>query len=531
MRRFLHDLVMDRARGSHAGTAALRAGALRWSYRELGEAVTAAARGMAAFGIGRGDRVAIYLDKRLETVAAIFGASAAGAVVVPCNPVLKSRQVCHILADSEARLLVTSSARFAALGAEARCGALESVICIDSAPKDAPPTLRAADWTAFLAAGADADVDVPGPAVETEIAAIFYTSGSTGRPKGVVLSHRNLVAGAESVVSYLGPSQEDRVLALLPLSFDAGFSQATTAFLAGAELVLTSYLLARDVPGLCAETGITLLTGVPPLWMQLLEADWPADARHAMRRVASTGGRMPHATLRGLRALFPRAEVFLMYGMTEAFRSTYLDPAELDRRPESIGKAIPNAEILVLRPDGSPAGPGEDGELVHCGPLVARGYWKDPEATAHRFRPAPARPGGLALPEPAVFSGDIVRTDEAGFLYFVGRTDDMIKTSGYRVSPTEVEEVLFETGLVREAAAVGLAHATLGQEIAVAAVPAGDGPLATDALRAACMQQLPRYMVPARLVAYSALPRSPNGKIDRRKLAAELADAPQQARA
>jgi len=496
MRRFLHDLVMDRARGSHAGTAALRAGALRWSYRELGEAVTAAARGMAAFGIGRGDRVAIYLDKRLETVAAIFGASAAGAVVVPCNPVLKSRQVCHILADSEARLLVTSSARFAALGAEARCGALESVICIDSAPKDAPPTLRAADWTAFLAAGADADVDVPGPAVETEIAAIFYTSGSTGRPKGVVLSHRNLVAGAESVVSYLGPSQEDRVLALLPLSFDAGFSQATTAFLAGAELVLTSYLLARDVPGLCAETGITLLTGVPPLWMQLLEADWPADARHAMRRVASTGGRMPHATLRGLRALFPRAEVFLMYGMTEAFRSTYLDPAELDRRPESIGKAIPNAEILVLRPDGSPA-----------------------------------RPGGLALPEPAVFSGDIVRTDEAGFLYFVGRTDDMIKTSGYRVSPTEVEEVLFETGLVREAAAVGLAHATLGQEIAVAAVPAGDGPLATDALRAACMQQLPRYMVPARLVAYSALPRSPNGKIDRRKLAAELADAPQQARA
>ena len=227
------------------------------------------------------------------------------------------------------------------------------------------------------------------------MAAIFYTSGSTGRPKGVVLSHRNLIVGAESVSNYLGNDQDDVILSALPLSFDAGFSQLTTAFSVGAHVVLLNYLLPADVIQLCARHRVTGLTCVPPLWIQIADQDWPADAARYLRYFANTGGRMPKATLDRLRSVFPAARPFLMYGLTEAFRSTYLDPAEVDRRPDSIGKAIPNAEILVVRPDGSLCDPGEEGELVHRGALVAMGYWNDPERTAERFRPAPVRESGV----------------------------------------------------------------------------------------------------------------------------------------
>ena len=227
------------------------------------------------------------------------------------------------------------------------------------------------------------------------MAAILYTSGSTGLPKGVVLSHRNLIAGAESVSHYLGNTADDVILSALPLSFDAGFSQLTTAFSVGAHVVLLNYLLPADVVRLCSRHRVTGLTCVPPLWVQIADQDWPTEAAENLRYFANTGGRMPKAALDRLRSLFRRAKPFLMYGLTEAFRSTYLDPAEVDRRPDSIGKAIPNAEVLVVRPDGSLCGPGEQGELVHRGALVAMGYWNDPEQTAERFRPAPAREPGL----------------------------------------------------------------------------------------------------------------------------------------
>ena len=232
--------------------------------------------------------------------------------------------------------------------------------------------------------------------IDLDIAAILYTSGSTGRPKGVVLSHRNLIAGAESVASYLGNTADDVLLAALPLSFDAGFSQLTTAFAVGAHVILMNYLLPGDVPRLCARHGVTGLTCVPPLWIQIAEQKWPEEARASLRYFANTGGRMPKPTLDKLREVFPSAKPFLMYGLTEAFRSTYLDPAEVDRRPDSIGKAIPDAEILVVRPDGSPCDPGEEGELVHRGPHVALGYWNDPARTAERFRPVPGRERALA---------------------------------------------------------------------------------------------------------------------------------------
>jgi acyl-CoA ligase (AMP-forming) (exosortase A-associated) len=355
------------------------------------------------------------------------------------------------------------------------------------------------------------------------MAAILYTSGSTGRPKGVVLSHRNMMAGAKSVAAYLQNHREDALLAALPLSFDAGFSQLTTAFHAGARVVLINYLMPRDVINAVVREQVTGLTAVPPLWIQLSQLEWPASVTHHLRYIANTGGRMPRETLKRLRSMLPRTRPYLMYGLTEAFRATYLPPEEVDRRPDSIGKAIPNAEVLVLRDDGTPCGPNEPGELVQRGALVAMGYWNDPEKTAERFRPLPGREPGLVLPEIAVFSGDTVRMDEEGFLYFIGRRDEMIKTSGYRVSPTEIEEVLYGTQLVAEAAAFGIEHPVLGQAVVAVITPRDGIALDEEGVLRTCRAGLPAYMVPAHLsVRRDALPRNPNGKIGRKGLAAQF---------
>ena len=289
----------------------------------------------------------------------------------------------------------------------------------------------------------------------------------------------------------------------------------------------STVVLPRDVIKILAREQITGLTAVPPLYIQLSQLDWPAGIDTHLRYFANTGGRMPRETLGLLRQRVPSAKPFLMYGLTEAFRSTYLPPEEVDRRPDSIGKAIPNAEILVLREDGSECVPDEPGELVHRGALVGQGYWNDAEKTAERYRVLPAGVGGrvaaLQLPEYAVFSGDNVRRDADGFLYFIGRRDEMIKTSGYRVSPTEVEEVLYATGLVGECAAFGVEHATLGQAIhVVATAPDGSAVIDLEALQVQCRRHLPAYMVPAGVDAVPGpLPRNPNGKIDRKRLAGD----------
>jgi acyl-CoA ligase (AMP-forming) (exosortase A-associated) len=339
-----------------------------------------------------------------------------------------------------------------------------------------------------------------------------------------VLSHRNIVVGALSVAEYLENSPEDRILSLLPLSFDAGLSQVTTALASGARVILLDYLLPRDVVRVCEQHQVTGMTGVPPLWMQLVDQEWPEAATRGIRYFANTGGKMPQETLQRLRRHFPKAKPFLMYGLTEAFRSTYLPPHEVDRIPDSIGKAIPNVEVLVVKSDGSPCEPGEHGELVHRGPLVSLGYWKDPERTRERFRPAPGQPKELPNPEIAVWSGDTVTQDAQGFLYFVGRTDDMIKSSGYRISPTELEEVAFASGLVLEAAAIGVPDSRLGQRVIIVARPRDSNERTADLLdfyRA----QLPAFMVPSQIEWRGTLPRNPNGKIDRRQLAIELSGA------
>ncbi|SDD56425.1 acyl-CoA ligase (AMP-forming), exosortase A system-associated [Nocardioides lianchengensis] len=518
MRVHLHDLLDEQAR-LHPDRPALTDRAATVPYGELAARVHALAAGLRGLGLARSDRVGILLDKRLETVETIFATSAAGGVFVPVNPVLKPAQVGHVLADCEVRLLVTTRQRWQALHAEPCPGPAPEVVVLVDAPAGSgrdQDGSRLVPWADALAAGSDRG----GPSyrgVEGDLAAILYTSGSTGRPKGVVLTHRNLLAGAESVAGYLEHRPEDVVLAALPLSFDAGLSQLTTTFAVGAHVVLVNYLAPADVVRLCVEHGVTGLTCVPPLWAQLAEAAWPADGVR-LRYLATTGGRLPRATLDRLRVLFPQARPFLMYGLTEAFRSTYLDPAEVDRRPDSIGKAVPGAEILVLRPDGTPAAPGEEGELVHRGPFVALGYWNDPERSAERFRPLPGTVAGWRTPELAVWSGDTVRTDAEGFLYFVGRRDDMIKTSGYRVSPTEVEEAAHDSGLVGDAVALGVPDERLGQRIVLVVSPRSEEH--TDladpgALLAVLRRRLPLFMVPSEVRVRARLPRSPNGKLDR----------------
>jgi acyl-CoA ligase (AMP-forming) (exosortase A-associated) len=466
----LHELIGVTAERSPEARS-LSVGTSSWSYAELYANVCRFAAGLVGRGLARGDRIGIYLEKRFETVVASFGAAAAGCVFVPINPILKAEQVGYILRDCDVRMLVTTSDRYRVLMPElARCPSTAHVVLTEPAASP-PPGASLLTWRDLI------DVSqLPGHRViDVDMAAIFYTSGSTGKPKGVVLSHRNMVAGAKSVASYLGNDANDTLLGALPLSFDAGFSQLTTAFHAGASVVLLNYLLPRDVLKALQRERVTGLTAVPPLYIQLAQIDWPAGAGDSLRYFANTGGRMPRDTLAALRERLPKAKPYLMYGLTEAFRSTYLPPDEADRRPDSIGKAIPNAEILVLRQDGTECAADEPGELVHRGALVAMGYWNDPEKTAERYRPlpqeTPGRGSGLRLPEIAVFSGDTVRRDAEGFLYFIGRRDEMIKTSGYRVSPTEVEEILYATGLVGECAAFGVAHDVLGQTIEVVATP------------------------------------------------------------
>jgi acyl-CoA ligase (AMP-forming) (exosortase A-associated) len=511
MIKHLGDLARARATDAGDNIALIdRAGPV--SYTELADAVGQVAAGLRGHGIAPGERVAVLLDKRRETVAALLGCLSARCVFVPVNPVLKAQQVRHILADSGARALVTSHSRHEALGA------LEDIaltVLADADGSDASSGVR--DWHGFLGDGATGWA-LSAEVLETDLAGIFYTSGSTGKPKGVAVTNRNLVAGAFSVAGYLENQSSDTILAALPLSFDAGFSQLSTALASGATVVLHNYLLARDMARACTRHKVTGITAVPPLWFQLLQAEWTDEARANLRYFANTGGHMPRPTLERLRALFPQAAPYLMYGLTEAFRSTYLPPAEVDRRPDSIGKAIPNADVLVVGRDGKICAPGEPGELVHCGPLVARGYWNDPERTAERFRPAPGLDAGTGISEPAVWSGDMVRADADGYLYFLGRSDDMIKTMGYRVSPTEVEEIALAHPGVSEAAAFGVPHPDMGQAIILAVVGTGAQTLDHQALDTAIRRELPAYMVPAAIDAVDGLPRSPNGKIDRRRL-------------
>jgi acyl-CoA ligase (AMP-forming) (exosortase A-associated) len=469
-----------------------REGAL--DHAGLEAAVGALAGGLKARGLGHGERVASWLPKNRLTALLPLACARAGLIHVPVNPLLKRMQVAHILADSGAGLLLSAKARLATLeSGDAPCPALdeeESGALFDAEPL--PPSAHDPE----------------------DLAALLYTSGSTGRPKGVMLSHANMWLGAISVAHYLRLTPADRVLAVLPFAFDYGQNQLLSTWAAGGCVVPLDYLTARDVIRAVERHEISTLAGVPPLWVQLIEAAWPAPAALSLRRLTNSGGKLAPSVVRRMREVFPAADIYSMYGLTEAFRSTWLEPALLDAHPDSIGGAIPLAEILVIGADGKEA---QEGELVHAGPLVAKGYWQDPARTAERFKPAPSSSayGGMA-----VWSGDRVRRDEGGLLYFVGREDNMIKSSGNRVSPTEIEEAALASGLVAEAVALGYPDARLGEGIALVVRPDRRGE--EQALRAFLKRCLPNFMQPGPILWRDELPRSPNGKLDRLALRSEL---------
>jgi acyl-CoA ligase (AMP-forming) (exosortase A-associated) len=492
-----------------------------YSYQTLNIRIGRLAKFLIDQGFTIGDRVATWLPKTELACLMPLAAVRAGLVHVPVNPLLKPAQVRHILSDSGAVALVTSGARAGQLtdhwgqetplvlspSKDGEAGphfdrlSANGVVCLDETDlltlldNDALPSLP----------------PLPDNTDTNALAAILYTSGSTGRPKGVMLSHANLSLGAISVAQYLGLSADDVTLAVLPLSFDYGQNQLLATWQAGGCVVPLDYLTPRDVIKACAKHGVTTLAAVPPLWVQLAEQDWPEEATTTMRRLTNSGGALTPSLVKMLRSIFgAKTDIYAMYGLTEAFRSTYLDPALIDANPTSMGRAIPFAEIMVVAKDGSEAAPGEHGELVHAGPLVAHGYWQDPERTAARYKPAPegSRYGGMA-----VWSGDTVWRDADGLLYFVGRDDAMIKISGNRVSPTEVEEAAIESGLVAEACALGRKDERLGEAIVLFVRAAGVAD--EEALRAHMKAALPNFMQPADYVWLEVFPKNANGKLDR----------------
>lgn len=463
------------------------------SYAELDALTGRMASGLRAAGLKPGDRVAAWLPKTRAACILPLAAARAGLVYVPINPLLKHAQVAHILSDSGACLLVTQAPRAETLG-----------------PADIPSDCAIITDEDLLFGD---DIMPPSSANPMDLVEILYTSGSTGRPKGVMLSHANLWLGAISVAHYLKVTPADRVLGALPFSFDYGQNQLLSTWAAGGCAVPLDYLTPRDVIKAIERFEVTSLAGVPPLWVQLAEAEWPADVSARLRRLTNTGGALPVPLVRKLRALFTNADLFLMYGLTEAFRSTYLDPSLTDSHPGSIGRAIPFAEVLVVRADGSITADDEPGELVHAGPLVAQGYWRDEARTAERFRAAPAasQEGGIA-----VWSGDTVVRDAQGLLSFAGRNDEMIKTAGNRVSPTEIEEAAISSGAAAEAVALGVPDDRLGQAILLVARPSGASHEATmERLTSWLKAELPGYMQPREIRLRDELPRNPNGKLDR----------------
>jgi len=522
MNFLLHSLLFNQAK-LRPDSIAIEYKQEKISYQDLSILTSDFAGGYSSMGLSKGSRVGIFLAKQVETITAMFGTLLAGGSIVPVNPILKSNQVEHILCDCDVSILITSKSRLLQLeGVIGNCPALKRIVLVDfddSIDSNQYPK-PVSSWQDFCQ---QYNAENTPTIIESDLAAIFYTSGSTGKPKGVVLTHHNMRVGAESVAQYQNNTEQDKILAVLPFSFDYGFSQITTAMVSGASVILLDYLLPKDVIKTLERTKATGLAGVPPLWMQITKLAWPDSIKDHLRYITNSGGAMPQSTLSILKDKLPNTDIYLMYGLTEAFRSTYLPPDQVNIRPTSMGKAIPNAEIFVINSNGEECKPSEEGELVHRGPLVAQGYWNDPIKTSERYKPLPpSLIDGRTVTELAVWSGDSVKKDEEGYLYFVSRTDEMIKTSGYRVSPTEVEESLLLLDNVSEAVAMGIPHSELGHAIVVVATSNSKSEDLVKEITSSLRKQLPVYMLPQKIFIRDELPRNANGKFDRKQLYIEF---------
>jgi amino acid adenylation domain-containing protein len=451
------------------------------------------------------------MDNCVEAVVAIFATLKAGAAFSPVNASTKADKLAYILKNSEAAALVTQH-RLLAVAADALADAPSASLTIVSGGQQAPALAGAIHWREALAA--DPAPVVPG--IDLDLAMIIYTSGSTGVPKGVMMTHRNIDAAALSITTYVENTPDDIILNVLPIAFDYGLYQVLMAARLGATLVLEkSFAFPQAIFERMRAERVTGLPLVPTMAALILQMrDLTPGSFPDLRYITNTAAALPPAHIARLRELFPGVRLYSMYGQTECKRCTYLPPAELDRRPGSVGIAIPNTEAYVVDDEGARVPPGVVGELVIRGPHVMQGYWRDQVATDRALRPGP-------LPfERVLHTGDLFRIDQDGFLYFVGRKDDIIKSRGEKVSPKEVENVLYALPGIREAAVIGVPDAVLGSAIAaVVALEHGVALVRDDVIRH-CAKHLEDFMVPKTVIFRDALPKSENGKIDRRGIAA-----------
>src|SRR5712691_1557324 len=484
--------------------AAVFGGSESLTFRQLHAEAMTAAQALAQLGVRPGDRVGICMQKTLDQVVAILGVIWANAILVPIHPVLRAEQIGHIATDCDMKLLITESARVAELR-----GAARGRIVLGRGPDEQ-------GIASLVKLRRDCQGSQPffrGKA--DDMAAIIYSSGSTGRPKGIVLAQRNLADGARIVASYLGTKATDRIAGVLSLNFDYGLNQLWQTLFMRSSLYLHDLIFPRDLFRLLASERITALPVMPVIISRMFDPrlpgpDGPLDFS-ALRYICTSGGPVTGTMLGHLRRTFPESNIVLMYGLTESFRSSWLPPDQVTVRPTSIGKAIPEVELYVLDDEGQDCPSGVPGQLVHRGGCIAKGYWNAPEATAERFRQIDRFPG-----ETVVSSGDLVRRDEEGYLYFVGRMDSMIKTYGFRVSPTEIEEHARRFDRLLDAVAFGIDSPEIGQDLALAYTTTDQNQIPLDTLADHFRLSMPYHMVPRWFVHMEAFPVTGNeGKVDR----------------
>ena len=520
----VHEFLEGHAR-RHPEKEALIFEGRRLSYARLDASANQLARALLAAGVARGDRVLIFAENGVETAIAIFAALKAGGVFVVVNPTTKASKLAYLLGNCRPTALVTQRARRReALAACREGGASLRVVVWADLPEGTPaPEVAGADGAAIASLRWDealATQPETKPAVsciDIDLATIIYTSGSTGNPKGVVSTHLNVRAAATSITTYLENAADDIVLSVLPLSFDYGLYQLLMVCLFGGTLVLErGFTFPARALKLLREERVTGFPIVPTIASILLQNESlrGEDYPH-LRYMTNTAAALPVSHIQRLREKFPAVRLYSMYGLTECKRVSYLPPEELDRRPGSVGIAIPNTEVYVVDDEGRRLAPGTIGELVVRGSHVMRGYWEAPEETAKRYRPGPL-PG-----ETVLYTGDLFKMDADGFLYFVGRKDDIIKSRGEKVAPKEIEAVLYQLTGVQEAAVVGVPDPVLGEAIKLFVALAPGAALTERDIRAHCAGALEDFMQPKHIEIWTApLPKGNTGKIDKKALAA-----------
>ena len=506
--RLLHETLLASAERVPEREAVV-AGAVRLSYAELLDRALRLARALQELGVRRGDRVAVYMDNSAGCATALYGTLLAGGVFVIVNPQTKQDKLLYVLDDCEAAvMLAEGSLTRTAIAAAASAASVKAVVA-DGAPEGVEGALAFED----VHASAEPEPNAPGT-IPLDLAALIYTSGSTGFPKGVMMTHQSMVFAAGSIAQYLRLGPDERILGLLPLAFDYGLYQLLMNVLEGGTLVLErSFAFPAQIVKRVQEEEATVFPGVPTVYATLLSMRRGMEFElPSVRRVTNTAAALPATFHAELARIFPNALVFAMYGLTECKRVSYLEPELLAEKPTSVGRAIPGTETMVLREDMTPVEPGETGVLYVRGPHVMVGYWNKPDQTAEMIVEGPL-PG-----EKMLCAQDHFMVDEDGFLYFVGRSDDIIKTRGEKVSPIEVENAIFDIQGVKEAAVIGVPDELLGEAIKAFVVLDEGAELTEQEIIAACRTRLENFMVPREVEFLAALPTTATGKVRRKSL-------------